>query len=124
MKTEKFNKKHLYPYLLVAPALITVCCIVFIPAIKAIIMSLQNYDLRYSMDDIKFIGLANYQDVLSDKTFWNALLRTIAMVLVCVSLQFLLGFALALLLNKSFRGRGLFRAASMIPWVVPEYWSD
>lgn len=119
MKSKGFNKKHIYPYLLVAPALITVCCIVFVPAVKAIIMSLQNYDLRYSMDDIKFIGLANYKDVLSDKVFWNALLRTIAMVVICVSMQFLLGFALALLLNRSFRGRGLFRAVSMIPWVVP-----
>lgn len=119
MKSKGFNKKHIYPYLLVAPALITVCCIVFVPAVKAIIMSLQNYDLRYSMNDIKFIGLANYKDVLSDKVFWNALLRTIAMVVICVSMQFLLGFALALLLNRSFRGRGLFRAVSMIPWVVP-----
>ena len=57
MKSKGFNKKHIYPYLLVAPALITVCCIVFVPAVKAIIMSLQNYDLRYSMNDIKFIGL-------------------------------------------------------------------
>lgn len=119
MKVKGFNKKHIYPYLLVAPALITVCCIVFVPAIKAIIMSLQNYDLRYSMDDIKFIGLTNYKDVLGDKVFWNALLRTIAMVVICVSMQFLLGFALALLLNRSFRGRGFFRAISMIPWVVP-----
>ena len=41
------------------------------------------------------------------------------MVVLCVSLQFILGFALAMLLNRSFRGRGFLRAASMIPWVVP-----
>jgi len=111
--------KYLWPYLLVAPALITVCCIVLIPAVKALVMSLQNYDLRYSPKDIHYIGLENYKEVLGDKFFWNSVSRTLIMVLLCVSLQFLLGFALALLLNRSFRGRGVLRAVSMIPWVVP-----
>ena len=111
--------KYLWPYLLVAPALITVCCIVLIPAVKALVMSLQSYDLRYSPKDIHFIGLENYRKVLNDGFFWDSVVRTLIMVVLCVSLQFLLGFALAMLLNRSFRGRGVLRAVSMIPWVVP-----
>jgi len=111
--------KYLWPYLLVAPALITICCIVLIPAVKALVMSLQNYDLRYSPKDIHFIGLDNYRAVLGDEFFWNSVWRTLIMVVLCVSLQFLLGFALAVLLNRNFRGRGVLRAVSMIPWVVP-----
>ena len=107
--------KYLWPYLLVAPALITICCIVLIPAVKALVMSLQNYDLRYSPKDIHFIGLENYRTVLNDSFFWDSVWRTLLMVVLCVSLQFILGFALAMLLNRSFRGRGFLRAASMIP---------
>lgn len=118
MKSRKI-KKGTWPYLLVAPALIVVLCVVFAPAVEALLMSLKNYDLRLAPESIHFIGLDNYVDILKDKEFWDALLRTLFMVVVCVLFQFVLGFTLALLLNKSFRGRGIVRAVSMIPWVVP-----
>ena len=53
------KKKSIYPYLLVAPALIIILCVVFIPVINAIGMSFQSYDLRRP-NDIAFVGLANY----------------------------------------------------------------
>ncbi|HIY03305.1 MAG TPA: sugar ABC transporter permease, partial [Candidatus Blautia faecipullorum] len=82
-------------------------------------MSLRNYDLRLPAEEMGFIGLKNYIDILTDHEFWDALIRTVFMVVICVSLQFLLGFILALLLNRYFTGRGFIRAVSMIPWVVP-----
>lgn len=120
MKTKRFiNKKHIWPYLLVAPALIVVICVVFVPALDALLMSLRNYDLRLPAEEMGFIGLKNYTDILTDHEFWDALLRTVFMVVVCVSMQFIFGFILAMLLNHYFIGRGVIRAISMIPWVVP-----
>ena len=120
MKPKRFRlKKHIWPHLLVAPALIVVTCVVFIPALDALLMSLRNYDLRLPAEEMGFIGLKNYIDILTDHEFWDALIRTVFMVVICVSLQFLLGFILALLLNRYFTGRGFIRAVSMIPWVVP-----
>lgn len=113
-------KSHIqpWPYLLVAPAFLIVLGVVLVPAVKALMMSFQNYDLRYA-DYTQFVGLKNYKEALSDKQFWSALEKTVIYVVGSVSLQFIFGFALALLLNRHFKGRGFVRAASMIPWVVP-----
>lgn len=112
------NKFKIWPYLLILPALIVVLTVVFVPAVKAILMSFQNYDLRRPKE-IGFIGLQNYISVLQDSLFWSSLGKTLIWVIVGVGFQFLFGFALALLLNRNFRGRGLARAVSLIPWVTP-----
>ena len=91
---------------------------VFVPAVQAILMSFQSYDLRRP-SSIGFIGLGNYIAVLQDPLFWSSLTRTILWVVFGVGFQFVFGFTLALLLNKKFRGRGIVRAVSLIPWVTP-----
>ena len=112
MKKKKFN---VYPYLLVAPAMLIIMCVVFIPVVNAIGMSFQSYDLRRPKD-IAFVALANYIEVFQDALFWQSLWKTILWVVFGVGLQFVFGFVLALLLNKSFKGRGIVRAVSLIPW--------
>lgn len=112
------KKRSIYPYLLVAPALLIIMCVVFIPVINAIGMSFQNYDLRRPKE-IHFIGLQNYIEIFQDSLFWGALGRTVLWVVFGVGLQFLFGFMLAVLLNKRFAGRGMVRAVSLIPWVTP-----
>lgn len=112
------KKRSIYPYLLVAPALLIIMCVVFIPVINAIGMSFQNYDLRRPKE-IHFIGLQNYIEIFQDNLFWGALGRTVLWVVFGVGLQFLFGFILAVLLNKQFKGRGVVRAISLIPWVTP-----
>ena len=112
------KKRSIYPYLLVAPALIIILCVVFIPVVNAIGMSFQSYDLRRPLQ-IGFIGLENYMDALHDDLFWKSLIKTILWVIFGVGFQFFFGFILALLLNQSFKGRGFIRAISLIPWVTP-----
>ena len=112
------RKRNVWPYLLVAPALVTVMTVVFIPVMNAISMSFQSYDLRRP-SRIGFIGLKNYVDVSADPLFWQALWKTILWVAVGVGFQFVFGFILALLLNRKFLGRSLVRSISLIPWVTP-----
>lgn len=112
------RKVCIWPYLLILPALTIVVAMVFVPAVQAILMSFQSYDLRRP-SSIGFIGLGNYIAVLQDPLFWSSLTRTILWVVFGVGFQFVFGFALALLLNKKFRGRGIVRAVSLIPWVTP-----
>lgn len=114
-------KKHswIWPYLLIAPALIVVICVVFIPVIEAVITSFQYSDLRYP-DRTAWVGIQNYMDLLTaDAQFWSSLYRTVLWVIFGVGFQFLFGFILALLLNTKFRFRGIIRAAAMVPWVTP-----
>lgn len=112
------RKKNFWPYLLVAPALLTVLTVVFIPVVNAISMSFQSYDLRRP-SRIGFIGFRNYSEVLSDPLFWQAVWKTVLWVGIGVGFQFLFGFVLALLLNRKFFGRGIVRSISLIPWVTP-----
>lgn len=112
------KKIDIWPYLLIAPAMIIILAMVFVPAVNAILMSFQSYDLRRP-SDIGFVGLSNYGEVLQDQLFWQSLFRTILWVVFGVGFQFVFGFALALLLNKKFKGRGIARSVSLIPWVTP-----
>ena len=109
---------NIWPYLLIAPAVLIIIAVVLFPALNAVLMSFQSYDLRRP-SDIGFVGLTNYIDVLQDKLFWASLWRTILWVVFGVGFQFVFGFILANFLNKSFRGRGVVRAVSLIPWVTP-----
>ncbi len=112
------KKSNIWPYLLITPALIVILAVVFVPAVNAILMSFQSYDLRRP-SEIGFVGLSNYVEVMQDPLFWSSLWRTVLWVLFGVGFQFVFGFALALLLNKKFKGRGLVRSVSLIPWVTP-----
>ncbi len=112
------KKRSIWPYLLVLPAVLVILCVVFVPVVNAIGMSFQYYDLRHPKD-IAFIGLQNYAKLFKDPLFWKGLLKTFLWVLFGVGFQFIFGFILALLLNTEFKGRGVVRAVSMIPWVTP-----
>jgi multiple sugar transport system permease protein len=112
------RNSSIWPYLLVAPALIVVLTVVFVPVINALLMSFQNYDLRRP-SSIGFNNFKNYVEVVQDPLFWRALWKTIVWVVAGVGLQFVFGFMLALLLNKKFPGRGIVRSLSLIPWVTP-----
>lgn len=115
MKKDRFS---IWPYLLLAPALLIILCVIFIPVFNAILMSFQSYDLRRP-NAIDFIGLKNYIEVFKDPIFWKSLVKTVIWVVFGVGFQFVFGFALAILLNKKFVGRGAFRAVSLIPWATP-----
>lgn len=94
------NKR--WPYLLLAPAILIVCFVVFYPAIKAVLISFQSYDY-HKPSQMGYIGLENYVSIMKDKLFWQSLWRTIVWDVACVGLQFVFGFALALLLNSTSR---------------------
>jgi len=112
------EKSTIWPYLLLLPALIVMLSVVIVPIINAVSMSFQSYNLT-KPKKIGFIGLQNYATLLHDPLFWSSLLRTAIWVVFGVGCQFLFGFLLALVLNKDFRGRGVVRAVSLIPWVTP-----
>jgi ABC-type sugar transport system permease subunit len=66
-----------------------------------------------------FVGLSNYADAFRDPRFWGALGHTAFFAAVSVSLELLVGLWFALALNRAFKGRGLVRAAVLVPWAIP-----
>jgi len=105
------------PYGLVAPVLIVILLVAIFPIIDAIRLSLLDNPLLPSGSD--FVGLRNYIQVIGDPQFQGSIFWTIAFSAISVALELILGLLIALLINASFPGRGLVRAAILIPWAFP-----
>jgi ABC-type sugar transport system permease subunit len=81
--------------------------------------SLHVHDLRMPWRGQPFVGLDNYREALGDPRFWEALGHTFGFTAASVTLEMTLGLVLALALNQAYRGRGLVRAAVLVPWAIP-----
>ncbi|OIK13386.1 ABC transporter permease [Bacillus sp. MUM 13] len=66
-----------------------------------------------------FVGFQHYKDDLTNSRMWKAMGNTLTFTVVSVVLEFVIGLAIALLINKAFVGRGLIRASILIPWAIP-----
>lgn len=66
-----------------------------------------------------FIGLKNYKKYFKDKRMWLSISNTTIFTVVSVAFELVIGLLVALLINRSFRGRGVIRASVLIPWAVP-----
>ncbi len=104
---------------LVLPALGTILLIALFPLGWTLWESLHRHDLRMPWLGRPFVGLENYAEIVGDGRFWRALGHTLFFTAASVSLELLLGLFLALAMNRSFRGRGLVRAAVLVPWAIP-----
>jgi multiple sugar transport system permease protein len=67
----------------------------------------------------KFVGFENYSDLFTDPVALNSLTTTVAFVVITAAAEVILGLGMALVLNASFKGRGLLRAVVLIPWAMP-----
>ena len=105
--------------LLCGPALLLISAVALFPLLYTFWESLHLHDLRMPWRGRPLIGLGNYTEALADARFWGALGHTAFFAAVSVSLELVLGLALALLLQRSFAGRGFARAVALLPWAMP-----
>lgn len=108
-------------YFFLAPALISIFVFFFIPVIAAFIISFTDFDI-YSLGNysyLKFVGLKNYSNLLSDELFWTSLKNTFYFVLAASPLSIAVSLGAALILNsKLVKLKGLFRLSYFIPVVT------
>ena len=104
-------------YLFVAPAGTLVALLALIPLIAVVWMSFRRVMPVFGID--RWASLANFVHLLSDSRFWSSLGTTLYFAVVAVTVEIALGLAIALLLHRSFSGRGLARTAVLIPWALP-----
>ena len=102
---------------LVAPAAILMLAVTAYPIGYAVWLSLQRNNFA-TPKDTKFIGLANYQTILTDRYWWTALAVTLGITAVSVSIEFVLGLTLALVMHRTLVGRGLVRTAVLVPYGI------
>lgn len=103
--------------LLVAPAAMLMLAVTAYPIGYAVWLSLQHNNLAVP-NNTAFVGLDNYVTILTDRYWWTALAVTLSITVVSVSLEFVLGLALALVMHRTLVGKGLVRTAVLIPYGI------
>ena len=111
-------RERMTGYLYLGPVIVVLGSTVLFPILKAMHMSLYNHVL-IKPQEYGYVGLANYARMLRDGVFWLSLWNSFVWVFGSVSFQFVGGFAAALLLHRSFRGRALVRTLTLLPWIIP-----
>lgn len=79
----------------------------------------QLKEMKSSILKSNFIGVKNYIHYFQDKRMWQALANTSEFTVISVFFELILGLMIALLINRAFFGRGVVRAAVLIPWAIP-----
>ena len=102
--------------LFVAPAILLMVAVALFPVIYAFVVSLREYTGRQFEG---WAGFENYREALTDDQFWASLEFTFVFTVTSVAAEFVIGLGFALLMNQAFRGRGVTRAAILVPWVIP-----
>ncbi len=110
-------RQLLAPVLLVVPMLAALLAVSLYPVLRTIWMAFRDTSLETQGD--RFTGLANVRHLASDAMFAKAWRQTCEFTAVTTIAETLLGLVIALALVKAFRGRGLVRAAVLVPWAIP-----
>ena len=106
-------------YVLIFPTMLGILLVNVYPLIYTIVVSFQRYKITSPVGT--WIGLANYTQILASSTVLSSVAISIEYTVGSVGLAFVVGFALALLLNRGFPMRGLIRSFFIIPWAVPAF---
>lgn len=106
----------LHGYLFLVPFFFFYLIFLVYPAIQGFWISLHQWDLLGT--NTRFVGLANYQRLVRDGVFWNSLGHTLYFVLLSGPTLLALGLGLALLINRPYRGMGVFRMLFYLPAVL------
>lgn len=106
-------------WIMMAPAIIMLLIIAVYPVLRTFWLSLHEMVLTDPGSGYPFIGLENYMEILKDERALDSILFTLKFTVATVVLELIIGFAAALVMNKAFKGRGIVRAAILIPWAIP-----
>lgn len=104
------------PYYMVLPALLIILAIAVYPIGVSLYLSFFEANLNRVGD---FAGFNNYVEMFQNNDFRAGFRNTILFTVISVFFEFIIGLAIALAVNRAFRGRGLVRAAVLVPWAFP-----
>jgi len=116
-RTSSPRKRYntLMGYLFISPWLIGFFIFTFLPIIVSLVLAFTSYDILSSP---RWVGLANFQQMWSDRRYWNAVRTTFLYVFTSVPLRLIFALAVAMLMNGAYRLVGLYRAIYYVPSLV------
>jgi len=115
-------------WLFITPSVLLLLAINIFPLLWTIQLSFTNYRANRPNAVLKYVGLDNYRDILTDPEIWQAMQATAHFVLWSIALELVLGFGLALLINRRFRGHSFWTTIILLPMmlspaVVGNFWT-
>ncbi|MGB3681575.1 MAG: sugar ABC transporter permease [Rubrobacteraceae bacterium] len=116
LKEEFANPERRAAYYMVIPAVLFILAIAIYPVAYSVWLSVHDATIT-SLGD--FNGIENYVNMFGNSDFREGLVNTLVFSVVSVSIEFVVGLAIALAINRAFAGRGLVRAAVLVPWAFP-----
>jgi multiple sugar transport system permease protein len=102
----------------VSPTFLLMVCVFGLPLVFSLYLSFTGWGLDQPLFAARFVGLANYDDLLTNSVFKNAIFITLGYTAATVAAQMLLGLGIALLLNVDLPGMRVFRTALIVPMMV------
>jgi multiple sugar transport system permease protein len=115
--TARTRSERRLGWLLCAPAVIAMLLVTAYPIGYAIVLSLQEVDLRFP-EEGGWAGLSNYESVLTSGLWWQDLFNTLFITVISVAIELALGMIIALVMYRAIFGRGLVRTAVLIPYGI------
>jgi multiple sugar transport system permease protein len=115
--TQRTRSERRLGWMLCAPAVAAMLLVTAYPIGYAIVLSLQDLDLRFP-EEGGFVGLSNYEAVLTSGLWWQDLLNTGIIMVISVAIELALGMVIALFMYRAIFGRGLVRTAVLIPYGI------
>jgi multiple sugar transport system permease protein len=115
-------------WLFVAPSIFLLLAVNIFPLIWTIRLSFTNFRVNRPNVPVKFVGLDNYVSVLTNGDVWQTMQSTAHFLIWTIALQVLIGFTLAYLINKKFRGNDMWTTIIVLPMmlspaVVGNFWT-
>src|SRR3981189_2852562 len=115
-------------WLFITPSVLLLLTINIYPLLWTIQLSYTNYRANRPNAVFRYVGLDNYRDILTDPEVWHAMQITAHFVLWSIALELVLGFGLALLINRRFRGHSFWTTIILLPMmlspaVVGNFWT-
>src|SRR5215218_7895892 len=101
---------------MILPSLVIILLIAFFPIMYSVVLSFTDSTVTAFGS---FVGVENYVEMFQNPDFLVGLLNTVIFTVGSVTLEFVIGLGIALAINRAFRGRGLVRAAVLVPWAFP-----
>jgi len=115
-------------WIFVAPTIFLLLAVNIFPLIWTIRLSFTDFRVNRPNNEVEWVGLENYRRILTDPDIWNTMQATAHFLIWTIVLQVLIGFTLAYLINKKFRGNDLWTTIIVFPMmlspaVVGNFWT-
>ncbi|MFZ2166347.1 MAG: sugar ABC transporter permease [Propionibacteriaceae bacterium] len=140
-KLKKTWDRYWYAWVMVIPVVVVLALLVFWPLVQGIWMSFTNINEANQVAEIctktlggdttcapnpsqwQYVGLGNYVELLTGQVgeFWHQFMITLIWTVTCVFFHYSLGLLLAVTLNRTLKGRGIYRIMLILPWAVPAF---